>query len=361
MQEFLSRPLLDNTVGGFLWPVVILVLVIALRNHFSRIIAALCYRLIKRWTPGLTQHDFTSLLLKPLAYFLVFMVFVASIDHLTFPSILNFRINLLNTDMATVLNDLKIVVLTILFFWVILRLVDFFAMVLEQKARLTPQQSDDQIVIFFRDFIKLVVGFIGFIVIMKFLVGKEFTGKLVGALGIGAAALALAAKETIENLISSFIILLDKPFQLGDYIKVSGVSGVVEKVGLRSTRIRSDDKTSITIPNKQVADSVLEDVTAMTQRRVTLLIQLDASTESQRILDVLGDIREILTADQQVIDNFTLNLNDISQRSFDIQVIYYTSIIEWQAFNELKQRINLGIIHAIEARQIRLCRNIITT
>jgi MscS family membrane protein len=361
MQDFLHRPLLDNTLGGFLWPVVILLLVIVLRNHVSRFVAALCYRLIKRWTPGLTQRDFTALLLKPLAYFLVFLVFVASVDHLNYPSVFNFRINLLHTDIATVLNDLKIVVLTVLFFWVILRLVDFFAMVLAQKARLTPQQSDDQILAFFRDFIKLVIGFIGFIVIMKFLVGKEFTGKLVGALGIGAAALALAAKETIENLISSFIILLDKPFQLGDYVRVSGVSGVVEKVGLRSTRIRSDDKTSITIPNKQVADSVLEDVTSMTQRRVTLLIKLDASTESQRILDVLGDIRKLLTADHQVIDNFTLNLNDISQQSFDIQVIYYTSITEWQAFNELKQRVNLGIIHAIEAREIRLCRNIITS
>ena len=358
MQEFLNKPLLDNTIGSFLWPVIIVLLAVFFRNYLSRFIAILGYKIIKRWTPGMERKDFVMLLLKPLGSFLVFFIFVAAIDHLNYPHVLNFQIHFLHTDAAYLLKVIKLILLTALFFWVILRLVDFIALVFGLKASLTPHPSDNQIIFFFRDFIKVVIGLIGFVIIMKFIAGKDWTGKLVGALGIGAAALALAAKETIENLIGSFIILLDKPFRIGDYIKINALSGTVEKVGLRSTRIRSDDKTYVTIPNKQVVDSIVDDITLMTQRRAVLTIELDASTPSDAVMSVLEDIQQLLKADQEVIDNFTLNLNNISRHTYTIQIIYYTHVTEWQAFTLLKQRINLGIIQSIENRKVTLAKNI---
>ncbi|MGH2644808.1 MAG: mechanosensitive ion channel family protein, partial [Chitinophagaceae bacterium] len=249
VQRFLDRPFLDNTVGSFLWPLIIIVVVVIFRNFLSKIIARLVYAIIKHWTPGVERKDFIRLLLKPLAIFIAFLVFVASIDHLEYPHLLNFKIYFLHTDMAALLIGVKLAVLTVLFFWIILRLIDFAALVFSHRVNLIQQPSGDQIVFFFRDFIKTVIAIIGILVVMKHIVGKDWAGKLIGAMGIGAAALALAAKDTIENLMGSFIILLDKPFRIGDYINVNGVNGNVEKVGLRSTRLRSDNKTVITIPN----------------------------------------------------------------------------------------------------------------
>jgi MscS family membrane protein len=300
------------------------------------------------------KTDFVSLLLKPLGVFLTFLIFVAAIDHLNYPPAWNFKINFLGTDTASVWRCLKLIVLTCFFFWVILRLVDFGTLVYSQRASRMQPSADHQIIFFLRDFVKVIIGIIGFIVVMRFLVGREWTSKMIGALGIGAAALALAAKETIENLIGSFIILLDKPFRMGDYIKVSGITGVVEKVGLRSTRIRSDNKTYVTLPNRQVVDSTLEDITMMTQRRAVLHLELEVSTPADAVLGLLGDIQGVLSADQEVIDNFTLNFNDISRSAYAIQIIYYTQITEWQAFNNLKQRINLRIIQSMESRGIKL-------
>ncbi len=84
---------------------------------------------------------------------------------------------------------------------------------------------------------------------------------LVGGLGIGGLALALASKETVENLFGSFTIFFDKPFTVGDHVKVGNVEGFVEGIGLRSTRIRTLERSLLTIPNKKMIDAELENVT----------------------------------------------------------------------------------------------------
>ncbi len=354
MREFLQRPFLANTVGDFLVPALLVLVVALLRTPLSKIIITLTYRLIRRWTPEVEKKDFAALLIRPLGIFLILLVFIASIDHLRFPAVWNLEIHVLRSDVGSLIRALKLCVLTVSFFWVLLRLIDFIALVMTHRANLTPTHSDNQIVLFFRDFLKAVVGLIGLIVVLRFLVGREWTSKMVGALGIGAAALALAAKESIENLIGSFIILLDKPFYMGDYVKVSGTSGTVEKIGLRSTRLRTDDKTYVTVPNKLMVDSIVDNVTQMTQRRIKLSLELDPDTSPDALLDLLSDIRALLTADQHVIDNFTLNLNDISERALKVQVICYTHLTEWSAYSELRERINVGILKSMEARHIVL-------
>lgn len=357
MQEFLNRPFLGNMTGSFLWAAAIIILAIIFGNLLSKIIVSLSYNIIRKKTPKIEKKDLTVLLWKPLALFIKFFVFVAAIDHLNYPQVLNFKINFLHTDMDSLLVGLKLIILTVLFFWVILRVIDFVALVFSQKINLTNQPFGDQIVFFFRDFIKVIIGSIGLIVVLRHMVGRDWTGKLVGGLGIGAAALALAAKDTIENLMGSFIILLDKPFRIGDYIKVNDVTGNVEKVGLRSTRIRSDNKTLITIPNALIIDGMLDDISLMTQRRVTMKLELDPATPSSVVMDLLKDIQYLLRTDSDVLNNFTLNFNDISNRAYAVQLIYYTNITDWQAYNTLKHRINLKIVQAMENKKIRLAKN----
>lgn len=357
MEAFLHQPLLDNTLGDFLWALLIILAVALLRNYLSRGLVSLAFAFFSRWNPRVEKKDFVALLVKPLGIFISFLVFVAAIDHIRYPSVLNFQIHFLHTDMASLLAACKLIVLTGCFFWVVLRLVDFLALVVSLKSQVSGP-SGAQILFFLRDFIKAVVVLIGLVIILRFVAGTDWTGKMVGALGIGAAALALAAKETIENLIGSFIILLDKPFHIGDAVKINGVSGMVEKIGLRSTRIRSDDKTYVTIPNKQIVDSIVDDITLMTQRRAVFTLELDPSASSDQLMAVLADIRGLLKTDGQVIDNFTLNLNDISRHAFVVQLILYTQVTEWQAFTALKERITLGIIRVIEARGVKISSGI---
>ena len=155
------------------------------------------------------------------------------------------------------------------FIGLLLRIIDFIAIILEKKANLTSDQSDNQLIIFFKDFFKVILVIIGIIMIIKFAFDRNI-GSLLTGLSIVGAAIALALRESLENLIASFIIFFDKPFTIGDLVKVQNITGSVEKIGLRSTRIRTDQKTYVTVPNKQMVDSLLDNLSLRSQRRADL-------------------------------------------------------------------------------------------
>jgi MscS family membrane protein len=114
------------------------------------------------------------------------------------------------------------------------------------------------------------------------------------SLGLAGAALALAAKESIENLIASFVIFFDKPFTAGDYLKVNNISGTVGKIGLRSTRIRTDQKTYVTVPNKQMVDCIVDNLTLRTQRKGELRLELSLSTPVEKVDGFIVSVRKIM-------------------------------------------------------------------
>ena len=118
---------------------------------------------------------------------------------------------------------------------------------------------------------------------------------------MAGAALALSSKESIENLIGSFIIFFDKPFTVGDTVKVNNISGAVEKIGLRSTRIRTDLKTYVTVPNKQMVDSIVDNQTLRTYRKAEIRLQFESSTAPTRSA-FFRDCRKILQEKASISD-----------------------------------------------------------
>src|SRR6185295_11619359 len=106
---------------------------------------------------------------------------------------------------------------------------------------------------------------------------------LIAGLGIGGLALALAAKETIENLFASFTIFLDKPFTIGDLVQVGSVTGKVESIGFRSTRIRTAEKSFVTVPNKKMVDVELENQSERFERRAYFTIGLTYATSNEEM------------------------------------------------------------------------------
>ncbi|WP_431212311.1 mechanosensitive ion channel family protein [Puia sp. P3] len=144
---------------------------------------------------------------------------------------------------------------------------------------------------------------------------------ILASLGLAGAAVALAAKESIENLIASFVIFFDKPFKSGDYVKVNAFAGTVEKIGLRSTRIRTDQKTFVTVPNKQMVDSVVDNLTLRTQRKGELRLELGLSTGPAQLDLLIAGIKGILVKDK--VENSTAFLNDITGSAYLINVDYF--------------------------------------
>jgi MscS family membrane protein len=166
------------------------------------------------------------------------------------------------------------------------------------------------------------------------------------------AAIALALRESLENLIASFIIFFDKPFITGDVVKVNAITGTVERIGLRSTRIRTEQKSYVSVPNKQMVDSVLDNLSLRTHRRVDIKIELSSQTKVERLEEFTSGIRKILT--RKDVDTFQVVLSDLSATSIIVQVEYYTTPYPVAEFNPLREEVNLQILKLMESLSIEL-------
>jgi MscS family membrane protein len=353
MHSFWNNIFLDNPIRDYLIVAAVLLLVFVLRHFLSRTFVSLFQNTVRKWAPGMGRGNFLVLMRHPLELFFLVIVFLSASDHFRFPT--EFNVTIFHTTLERLLTVALWILFILSVFWILLRLVDFVSLVISERAHLT-HPSDSQIILFFRDFVKVVVSIIGLVVILRLLIGGGAVNKILGALGIGAAALALAAKESIENLIGSFIILFDKPFRVGDYVQINNASGNVEKIGLRSTRIRTDQKTYLTVPNKQMVDNILDNQTLRTQRYAEIRLEIDPDTAADALLDLVREIGSVLGRNADVEKNFTVNLVDISKNAFILKLTYFTSIIDWNAYCALKERVILEIIRIMERRQIRLAR-----
>ncbi len=351
MQAFWNRIFLDNPVGDYLILAAVLLGVFLLRHLLSRLLISLFHSTVRKWIPGIGLHNFLQLMRRPLELFFLVVILTTAKDHFRFPK--KFNITLFHAPLDQILSGGIWILFILSIFWILLRVVDFVSMVITEKAHLT-HPSDSQIILFFRDFIKVIVGIIGIVVILRMVVGLDAVNKIIGALGIGAAALALAAKESIENLIASFIILFDKPFRVGDYVQVSTASGNVERIGLRSTRIRTDQKTYLTVPNKQMVDNILDNQTLRTQRYAEVRLEVAPEARADTLQDLVREITSRLEEEQDVEKGYTVNLIDISKNAYVLKLTYFTAIIDWNAYCALRQKIILGVIRILESRQVRL-------
>ncbi|TAL50195.1 MAG: mechanosensitive ion channel, partial [Chitinophagaceae bacterium] len=305
MNDFLDTIFLDNTVRSYVIVGLVILIVLLLRRIISKYLAGLIFKIVQKIWTDVDRKSFSDMVAQPLGFFLLVLVTIISLHKLTFPDILDVEVYKYTTK--EIIHTAGTIVLIISFIWLLLRTIDFIALLLERKADLTPDQSDNQLVVFFKDFFKAGIAIIGILMVLR--IGFNFSiGNLVTGLSIVTAAIALATRESLENLIASFIILFDKPFTLGDLVKVQHVTGTVEKIGLRSTRIRTDQKTFVTVPNKQMVDSILDNLTLRTQRKAEIRLEPALLTPAEILEKLIEEIKKILFRPQ--IEEASVFLND---------------------------------------------------
>jgi MscS family membrane protein len=172
-------------------------------------------------------------------------------------------------------------------------------------------------------------------------------------LGIGGLAFALAAQDTIANMFGSFVVVMDQPFYVGEYIRVAGFEGTVEEIGLRSTRLRTAQRTQIVIPNKTVAAEVITNLTRMPQRRVDATVGVPYETPIEKLQSVLADVRALLRADPGVHQGqIVVSLSDLADSSLRVQILYFTADPDWESHMAVRERINIAIMRAFAAREV---------
>jgi len=349
--KFLDQVYFDNSLRSYLTVAIVILAAFLLKRIISKYAASLLFKVVKKQSVHLDNQSFDNLVILPIERILVVLISIIAIDRLNFPGVLMFSIHQVSSQ--EIAEGIASAIIVICFISLVIRFMDFLVLLIKDKASPGKTPGQLQLLFFFKDFIRVILVIIGIALILKFSFGLHIGNVLTG-LSIVGAALALSARESLENLIASFIIFFDKPFETGDVVKVNNITGTVERIGLRSTRLRTMEKSLVTVPNKQMVDSILDNWSVRNLIRNEIKTLLSPHTSSEDLEKAISGIEDILSSKTETIQSYSVYLQEINNDSAVIMVVYFTNFpMESDDLNKLKQEVNMDIKKMQEKNEIK--------
>ncbi len=313
--------------------IIVLFLFLFLRKIFTNVISVVLQRLAKK---SATYYDdkIISALKSPISFGFIIMGL-----HLFFLIILQetpFIKSILNT----------LIVFTI--FWAIIAVADALRGLLYKATEKINKDLSRERGNFILTIIKILIGGMGLGAMLQ-VWGINVTA-LVASLGIGGLAFALAAKDAAANLFGSFSVLADKSIRIGEWIKVGGVEGTVEDIGMRTTKIRSFGKSLITVPNQIVANNPIENFSRRGIRRIKMRVGLTYSTNAQQINSIVQEIKYMLENHEGISQSDTLivNFESFGDSALNIFIYTFTSTANWARYLDIRENVQIEIMRIVE-------------
>lgn len=330
-----------NSLADYCWALGVLLLGLAFKKALSVTLSRFVFRLVRKgdneevpWTESV------RLLNAPLeALVMLLMLYLAS-RTLEVPSAWK-------EDFQFWVEKLYYSAVLLTITWLGIRFIKFMGLLFQVKALKTPSKLDDQLVPFFRD---LVIMF--FVITMLFIaLGRVFSVDvltLLTSLGIGGLAIALAARETLENLFASFALMIDRPFTVGDAINVGGIEGTIVKLGFRSTRLQTFDGSLVTLPNRLLTSQSLENLSDRRQRRAKCVVRLAYDTPAATVAALVTAIQGYLDQHPETHQEpGVVRFDAFGESSLDILVIFFVQTPVAREFNRVKEEVNLKILEIV--------------
>lgn len=231
--------------------------------------------------------------------------------------------------------------------WALFNLVGVLDLWFASWASRTESTLDDHLLPFVRKSLRAFIILLAILTAIQNL-GYSISG-LLASLGIGGLAFALAARDTLSNVFGSLMILLDRPFRIGDWIRAGEMEGVVEEIGFRSTKIRTFAKTLISVPNNVIANLPLDNYSRMPKRRIKLTIGVTYATSPAQLETAVDQIRQLLRRHPAIDQKFWLvNFTDFGASSLDIMVYCFTTTTVWGDYLDARQDVCLQIMQLLE-------------
>lgn len=196
----------------------------------------------------------------------------------------------------------------------------------------------------------LTIVFVFGVLLIAQSLGADVKAFLAG-LGIGGLAFALAAQDTIANIFGSVVVAIDQPFKIGETIRIAGNVGMVEDIGLRSTKLRLLDKSLMIIPNKTVAGESITNLARFNGRRVEQVLGLTYGTTAQQMEELVAEFRQLMQAEAEIDPASVIcYFRDYNSSSLDIWLVYVVKDSDFAKHMELRQRLNLAFMRAVQRR-----------
>jgi len=227
--------------------------------------------------------------------------------------------------------------------WSAYRLVDLVTDALQRRATGTESRIDDVLVPLLRKSVKVFIAAFGLVFVADNL-DVDITSVLAG-LGLGGLAFALAARETVANLFGSVTVLLDRPFDIGDWVRIGDVDGNVESIGFRSTRVRTFYNSQITVPNSKLITAVVDNFGARQYRRIKTTLGLTYDTSPEKIEAFCEGVRELIRRHPYTRkDYYHVYLTGLGDSTLDILLYCFVETPDWATELREKHRLFADIL-----------------
>jgi len=330
--QFWSYMLFDIPMANILAAIGVFLFFLLLRKIFTKVVMEFFLFLSRKTKTSLDEQIITRLK-EPIRF-----AFVVVGLHLFF------LLLFIQSDSIRLILE-SLIIYTV--FWAITSLIEAFRDYLFNYRTIDRQHSKELTSFIIKVFKGIVIAIGVSMVLHNW--GINVTG-IIASLGLGGLAFALAAKDTASNLFASIALLLDNSIRNGEWIKVVGVEGVVENVGMRTTKIRSFEKSLYTVPNHLIANNPIENFSRRGVRRIRMNVGLTYDTSSRQIEDIVRDIREMLQHHPRISQKETLlvNFNALAESALNIFIYAFTHTAQWSKYLDIREDIHLQIIKIVE-------------
>ncbi len=343
-EQKLPEPLVSiEFLGTSLWiwiALAIIVLVISLFSRLlSRLVLTIAKPLLKRYAKNVTAYRLATFI-EPLRLLVAILVFRAAIEFL---------------DPSALVRDYLLKMLMLLFAFgaasFIMRVIDLIFDQVQTRLDTRERALMYSVLPLGVRLLKIAI-FCVFGILVLSAWGYNTTTILAGV-GVGGLAVALAAQKTIENFFGGVAVVTDRPVLVGDFCKFGGQVGTVEDIGLRSTRIRTLDRTLVTIPNSQFSTMTLENYSRRDRMWFHPTLHLRRGTTADEVSSFMDTVIEILKSDPLVsIGGMPLRFTEIKQQSLDIEIFAYILTDDYDKYLEYQTKLLLQILKAAEENGI---------
>ena len=335
--------ILENRLEDILICLTILLVGVFFKRFCARFLSKQSFKIFKAFSHNKFGEVFVDLLRKPIERIIFLLVIYFAFEKLNFPSGWN-MVSAEKIGVRWLILVVWQITLAVYICKMLLCTTDFFTHVLINREELP---VSPELGMFLKELIKVVIVILCVFAGLRFIFHVNITA-LIASLGIGGLAVALAAQDTLANLLGSFVIYLDKPFKAGDLIESGDIKGVIEHVGFRTTRIRTLEKSLLTVPNKKLIDTALNNITLSEARRVKFNIGLTYGSKSGQILSIITDIKQALDEHPMVSKDVTVRFADFDTSSLNILVIYFVMSNEYETMVQVKEELNIAILGIVE-------------
>jgi len=331
--SFFQQTLFGIPLANLILAILVFLFILGLRKFFTLIVIVFLQKVAKF---SKTYHDdkIISALKSPIRFSFIIIG-------------LHFFFLLIFKETETIKNILNTLAIYTVF-WAILAITEALRGLIYSTTGKFNADLSKEIGNFIVAILKILIASIGLGAMLQ-VWGINVTA-LVASLGIGGLAFALAAKDTAANLFGSFSLLADKSIRIGEWIRVNGVEGTVETIGMRTTKIRSFQKSLITVPNHIVANNPIENFSRRGIRRIKMHIGLTYSTNSEQITKIMGEIKEMLKQHEGISqsDSLMVNFDTFGDSSLNIFIYTFTKTANWAKYLEIREDVNLEIMKIVE-------------